>query len=102
MNLGKSIRTLRKSLTPKVTQAEYAESIGITQSYLSCIENGEKEPSTALLKTIGEKHDTPMPVLLWMSMEESDIASHKVASFRILKPAVDALLNDLFFQVEEV
>lgn len=102
MNLGKSIRTLRKSLTPKVTQAEYAESIGITQSYLSCIENGEKEPSTDLLKKVADKHDVPMPVFLWMSMDENDISPKKLPSFKLLKPSIDALLNEFFIRPEEV
>jgi len=100
MNLGKSIRTLRKSLTPKVTQAEYAESIGITQSYLSCIENGEKEPSTDLLKKIADKHETPMPVFLWMSMDENDVHPSKLAAFKLLKPSVDALMNGFFIEKE--
>lgn len=102
MNLGKSIRTLRKSLTPKVTQAEYAESIGITQSYLSCIENGEKEPSTDLLKKVAEKHQTPMPVFLWMSMDETDVPKRKLEAYRLLKPSIDALLKEFFIETQEV
>lgn len=96
MNLGKSIRTFRKSLIPKVGQREYAESIGISQTYLSHIESGKKEPSTTLLKLIADKHNTPMPVFLWFSMEEQDVNPEKAEIFKMLKPSVDALLNEFF------
>lgn len=96
MNLGTSIRQLRKGLTPKISQSDYAISIGITQSYLSHIENGNKEPSIALLKVISEKHDLPMPVLLFMSIDEEDVQPHKLQAFKMIKPSVDALINQVF------
>lgn len=98
MNLGKSIRTFRKSLQPKVGQREYAKSIGITQSYLSLIEAGVKEPSTTLLKTIADKHNTPMAVFLWFSTEEQDVDPKKIEFFRMLKPSVDALLKEFIVE----
>lgn len=101
MNLGKSIRTFRKSLKPKVGQREYAESIGISQAYLSHIESGKKEPSTTLLKLIADKHDTPMPVFLWFSLEEGDVHPNKIETFKMLKPSLDALLNEFYIKPEE-
>ena len=103
MNLGKSIKTFRKSLQPKVSQRDYAKSIGITQSYLSHIEAGNKEPSTSLLKIIADRHNTPMSVFLWFSTEEQDISPSKLDSFKILKPSIDALLMEFFVdKTEEV
>jgi len=101
MNLGKSIRTFRKSLTPKVGQKEYAESIGISQTYLSHIESGKKEPSTTLLKLIADRHNTPMPVFLWFSTEEQDIHPEKLEFFRMMKPSIDALLKEFFIDRKE-
>ena len=46
MNLGLSIRKLRKERVPQLTQAEYAATIGISQTYLSQIESNKKKPST--------------------------------------------------------
>lgn len=39
----------------KLTQSDFAEKIGISQSLLSYLENGSKEPSFTLAKTISEK-----------------------------------------------
>ena len=96
MNLGKSIKNLRKSLSPKVGQIEYAESIGISQTYLSHIDSGKKEPSMTLLKLISDKHAVPMPVFLWFSLDEADVHPEKLYAFKILKPSVDALLKEFF------
>ena len=45
--LGAKIRHIRKSL--KITQKEFAESLGIVQGFLSAIETGKKTPSDTLL-----------------------------------------------------
>jgi transcriptional regulator with XRE-family HTH domain len=45
--LGSKIRHIRKSL--KITQKEFAESLGIVQGFLSAIETGKKTPSDTLL-----------------------------------------------------
>ena len=39
----------------KLTQFEFAEVLGISQSLLSYLENGSKDPSFNLAKTISEK-----------------------------------------------
>ena len=35
-----------------MTQADFAERIGVSQGYLSALENGEKEPGAAVLLSI--------------------------------------------------
>jgi transcriptional regulator with XRE-family HTH domain len=35
-----------------MTQAEFAQRIGVTQGYLSALERGEKEPGSAVLVAI--------------------------------------------------
>jgi transcriptional regulator with XRE-family HTH domain len=37
-----------------MTQAQFARRIGVTQSYLSALEHGEKEPGSAVMLAIGE------------------------------------------------
>ena len=38
-----------------MTQAQFARRIGVTQSYLSALEHGEKEPGAAVLLTISRE-----------------------------------------------
>jgi len=94
MNLGQSIKKIRKEQA-KMNQVKFAELIGLTQSYLSCIENGSKQPSVSVLKIISEKVNVPLPVLFWMSMDESDVAKHKREVFLMIKPHVDAFVKQI-------
>lgn len=49
--IGRRIRELRGF---DMTQAQFARRIGVTQSYLSALEHGEKEPGSAVMLAIGE------------------------------------------------
>ncbi|AMB94908.1 helix-turn-helix transcriptional regulator [Aerococcus sp. UMB8608] len=53
--IGLKIKELRNYL--KMTQKQFSERINISQNYLSEIENGRKNPSTALLSKIVEEFD---------------------------------------------
>jgi XRE family transcriptional regulator, regulator of sulfur utilization len=51
--IGEVIKNRRKALA--LTQGELAERVGITQTYLSLIENGSKVPTLGkLLQVLGE------------------------------------------------
>ena len=69
MNLGQAIIHLRVNRM-KQTQDLFAHNVGITQTYLSQIENGKKT--------------------------ESDVKKKRLEAFRLLKPATDALINSFF------
>ena len=47
--IGARIRQLRGF---EMTQADFAHRIGVSQGYLSALENGEKEPGSAVLLAI--------------------------------------------------
>jgi transcriptional regulator with XRE-family HTH domain len=49
--IGRRIRELRGF---DMTQAQFARRIGVTQSYLSALEHGEKEPGSAVLLAISK------------------------------------------------
>ena len=95
MNYGKAINNLRVDRM-KQTQTIFAKSIGITQTYLSQIENGIKKPSTDLLDKISIYVEIPMPLLFWYSITEKDIKKRKLEAYRMLKPAADALIESFF------
>jgi transcriptional regulator with XRE-family HTH domain len=62
VRLGDRVRTLRRER--RWTQVEMAEMLGVDRSYLSEIENGKKDPSLRVLKTIADGFGTSLSKLL--------------------------------------
>ncbi|PQA94893.1 Helix-turn-helix [Chryseobacterium piscicola] len=98
MNLGTVIKDIRKQRGQ--TQTEFADSCGITQTYLSQIENNAKEPNLSTLKEISKNLDLPLPILFYLSLNEDDISPEKRKAFEIINPSVKSLINE-FFRVEK-
>jgi XRE family transcriptional regulator, regulator of sulfur utilization len=92
MKLGQSIKKLRVNKARQI-QGLFAQNIGITQSYLSQIETGQKEPSTEILQKIADYFEVPLPILFWYGIEESDIKPEKAEYYKVLKPAIDSLIG---------
>lgn len=63
MNVGKGIKFVR--VASDLKQGEMAGRLGISQNYLSLLENNKAEPSMALLKKISEVFCVPVAFLLW-------------------------------------
>ncbi len=63
MNIGKGIKFVRVAAGLK--QGRMAELLGITQNYLSLLENNKAEPSLGLLNRISETFRVPAAFLLW-------------------------------------
>ena len=96
MNVGISIRNIRKERVPHLNQSEFAKLIGITQTYLSQIETGAKTPNISVLEEISKQFEIPLPIIFWFGLEEHDILEHKREYFKFLKPTVDAMINEFF------
>jgi len=96
MNVGISIRGIRKERTPQLNQIEFAKLIGITQTYLSQIETGAKTPSIEVLERISKEFEIPLPIIFWLGIEEKDVSEHKREHFRFLKPTVDSMISEFF------
>jgi transcriptional regulator with XRE-family HTH domain len=94
MDIGSIIKKLRKAR--KVTQTQLAHSSGITQTYLSQIENNIKEPTIPTLKAIAESMSVPLPILLFMAIESNDIPENKRGAYNAVAPSVNSLLDTLF------
>ncbi len=94
MDIGSIIKKLRKAR--KITQTQLAKSSGITQTYLSQIENNQKEPTIPTLKAIAEGLLVPLPILLFMAVESDDIPENKRGAYNAVSPSVTALLDTLF------
>lgn len=59
--IGRRIRELRGF---DMTQVEFARRIGVTQSYLSALEHGEKEPGAGVLLAISKEFGKSVDWLL--------------------------------------
>jgi transcriptional regulator with XRE-family HTH domain len=59
--IGRRIRELRGF---DMTQEEFASRVGITQSHLSALERGNREPGSSVLLAIGREFDTSVDWLL--------------------------------------
>lgn len=94
MDLGSIIKNTRKRKGQ--SQTEFAQSCGITQTYLSQIENNQKEPNLATLKEISKNLDIPLPILFFLSLNEEDIPEEKRKAFEIVTPSVKSLINEFF------
>lgn len=79
---------------------DFASRLNITPNYLSNIENNRKFPSKNLVERLSVEIRVPVPILQWFSLTEDSIVSNKKAAFRNIKPAVDALLNQLIEDVK--
>jgi|SRR5690349_2235573 len=95
MNYGTIIKKLRVDKM-KQTQASFANSLGITQTYLSQIENNNKSPSSDLMNNISEYVKIPLAVIYWLSLTINDVPEHKREYFLNLKPTADSLINSFF------
>ncbi len=93
MNIGRAIIELRKE--KDLNQGELAEGVGISQSYLSQIENGHKDASTELVKNIAQQLGQPTAAILMFALDETDVGPDKVKAFKALSPLMKELVKGL-------
>jgi transcriptional regulator with XRE-family HTH domain len=94
MDLGTTIKNIRNQRGQ--TQKSFASLCGITQTYLSQIENNLKEPNLSTLKSISRILRLPLPILFFLSMTEEDVHPNKRKAFSIVNPSVKSLVNEFF------
>lgn len=94
MNIGSSLKKLRKD--KGMRQKEFATQCCITQTYVSNIEKGIKKPSLPVLEKMAGVLGIPLPVLFWYSVTEIDVKTEKLTAYRIIRPAMDALIQEIF------
>lgn len=92
MNLGKILMQLREE--KGIKQGQLAENVGISQTYLSQIENNRKMPHMSLLEKISLELSTPLPFLFYLSLDEKDIAEDKLVHFKKLDPLIKDFIAD--------
>lgn len=94
MSLGETISQLRKEAG--FTQGELAEACNLSQTYLSQIEKGKKEPTWTSLNKISDVLGVPLPVLVFLTIREENIPEKKREAFNMLFPSIKGFLIELF------
>ncbi len=94
MQIGDAVKALREA--KKIKQGELAKLCGITQTYLSQIENNKKRPNFNMLEKIGKCIGVPIPVLMFLSLSEDDVDDSKKALFKVMKPSIEKFIDEIF------
>jgi len=94
MDLGNTIKKLRQQ--KGIKQNSLANLCDITPSYLSQIENNAKEPNLSTLKIISKNLGLPLPVLFFLSLDESDIKPDKKRAYEHLAPSIKSMITEFF------
>ena len=97
MNIGITIRKIRKR--KKLSQKELSRISNISQTYISQIESGEKNPSIAIIEKIGDVLNVPFQIISFLSLDNdiSSIPESKQESYKQIEPAVKAMIEEFFF-----
>lgn len=93
MNIGEAIKRARKRRNMK--QFVLAESCGISNSYLSQIENGNRDTTLSTLSDISRSLNIPIQFLLFDALDDSDISEAKREVFGILNPILKSIIESL-------
>lgn len=77
MNIGKGLRFIR--VAAALQQKDMAQRLGISQNYLSLLENNKAEPSLSLLRRVSEQFGVPTSFLLWEEHADAKSEDPEVA-----------------------
>lgn len=99
MNIGPTIRRLRKQ--KGLSQTEFGNLTGITQTTLSQIENGQTTPHKATLSKICEVLNVPEQLLVVLSIEEEDVPENKRNMYDTLYPTIKDFMMKIFYEEDE-
>jgi transcriptional regulator with XRE-family HTH domain len=94
MNIAHALKMIRKRRDIK--QKDACKEIGISQSYLSLIEKGQRQPSLDVLQGIAGYYNMPLPIILWHTITEEDVSPEKIEIYKRIKPTIDKLIDEIF------
>lgn len=92
MRLGTAIKDLRGKAG--LRQEDLAERVDLTQSYLSQIENDQKNPNLSSLRRIAQELGVSLPILFFLSMDEEDVRPERKEAFARIFPRLKDLVED--------
>ncbi|GAB5524754.1 MAG: hypothetical protein Roseis2KO_26260 [Roseivirga sp.] len=91
MKLNEAIRASR--IKKGMNQTELAKKAGLTQAYISMLENGGKrKPNLEKVQKISEALGIPLPFLMLYALEDGDVDLGKQKILNDIKPLIVKLL----------
>ncbi len=99
MKIGEAIKHIRSE--KGLSQKKFSELCDISQSYLSLIENNKKIPNMSTLEFMGKVAGVPLPVVLFLSMNEEDVSEEKRDLFNILSPSISKFIKEIFWNYDK-
>jgi len=96
MEIGITIKELRKK--KGIRQNRLAEKSGISQTYLSQIENGSRSATLDTLEKICEVLNVPLSILSFLSLNADSIAPNKREAYLKIEPKIKAMVKEFFLQ----
>jgi XRE family transcriptional regulator, regulator of sulfur utilization len=94
MKIGATINKLRKER--KITQIDFAKQCGISQTYLSQLENDERNPTVDVLERISKVLEIPYPVLSFLSITIDNVPEDKKEVYKRMEKVMFGLVEDVF------
>jgi transcriptional regulator with XRE-family HTH domain len=94
MKIGETIKKIRKE--KGITQINFSKKCGISQTYLSQIENNERNPTVDILERISNALEIPYPVLSFLSITEDIVPREKKDIYKRMEKVMFGLVEDVF------
>ncbi|MGD9994033.1 MAG: helix-turn-helix domain-containing protein [Salinivirgaceae bacterium] len=94
MQIGATIKKLRKE--KGITQIDFSKRCGISQTYLSQIENDERNPTVDVLEKISNVLEIPYPVLSFLSITIDSVPEDKKEIYQRMEKVMFGLVEDVF------
>ncbi|MBW5286359.1 MULTISPECIES: helix-turn-helix domain-containing protein [Burkholderia] len=86
MEIGRAVKVCRSA--KKLSLDELAERAGLSQSYLSMIESGKREPTLSSIEKVSTALGVPTPILLFLAAEKDELKGLDEETSRRLAEAV--------------
>jgi XRE family transcriptional regulator, regulator of sulfur utilization len=95
MDIGQTILRVRKE--KGIKQKDLAKGAGISPTYLSQIEKGQRVPRMDILEKISAEINIPLSILSFLSLDIDSIPEDKKFAYNQVKPLLDGLVEKIFF-----
>ena len=86
MEIGHALNICRSA--KKLSLSELAERAGLSQSYLSMIESGKREPTLSSIKKVAAALGVPTPIIMFLAAEKSELNGLDTETTQRLSAAV--------------
>ena len=94
MKIGTTIKKLRKGKGYK--QIEFAKRCSISQTYLSQLENDERNPTVDVLERISKVLEIPFPVISFLSLTVDNVPEEKREVYNKMEKVMFGIVENVF------